>query len=502
LGFDHQVPPLPSGEYEGELKFDSSSAFGSSTLTGTIKAAIPEISVTAPQQGVAWERGETVTITWQSDYMPSGANVRLELTGPSSQVMASSVSDSGSFTWTVPTSGIQTGQYRVNVSPVGLPTMAGQSDQFWIGNAPPVQPTNRSPSDGAQGISSTPTLTSSTFTDPNAGDTHLASRWQLRSDTFGTSRFDNPLWDSMTDTLNLQSTTVPSGTLPPMADAETEITVEVGDHFFVPDQINVTRGQKVTLTVKNVGTESHSLYIPELETSTPTIAPGDTATMTFTPRRAGDFSFHCTVSNHEELEQEGTLEVVESTYWWRVRHQDDEGAWSPWSAETSFSIVYNPPISLPAGLLNFQNVLADFRSLSDLTLTYEPLGQDDINLGNMNVIGPAPAAENETPLRYAGVAFDLVARDQDGQLVTEFDQAYTLTVSYEDWQWQNGGIGAEQTLNLYWNRGQGWEPILPCDGCRHDWEENVIVARLDHLTQFALMGRPPARKAFIPIAIR
>jgi len=82
--------------------------------------------------------------------------------------------------------------------------------QVTLTASPPNQPSNISPADGASGISSTPTLQSSAFSDPDIGDTHAASQWQIR--TVLGSYFD-PVFDSGVDTLDLTSITVPSGIL-------------------------------------------------------------------------------------------------------------------------------------------------------------------------------------------------------------------------------------------------------------------------------------------------
>jgi hypothetical protein len=110
---------------------------------------------------------------------------------------------------------------------------------------PPDTPGNVAPADGAAGISLTPTLQSSGFSDPDTGDTHAASEWQLR---IGTGDYSSLAFDSGRDTTNLTAIAVPSG---------------------------------------------------RLSDST--------------------------------------------TYYWRVRHQDNHGAWSSWSAETSFSVEATEP---------------------------------------------------------------------------------------------------------------------------------------------------------------
>ncbi len=103
---------------------------------------------------------------------------------------------------------------------------------------PPDTPSNISPSNGATNVSVTPTLQSSAFSDPNSGDTHAASQWQVTSTS---GDYSSPVFDSGANTSNKTQIT-PSGNL-----------------------------------------------------------------------------------------SENT------TYYWHVRHQDNHGAWSSWSAETSFN---------------------------------------------------------------------------------------------------------------------------------------------------------------------
>ena len=48
-------------------------------------------------------------------------------------------------------------------------------------NAPPSTPTNISPTDATTDASLTPTLTAPVFSDPDTGDTHAATQWQVRT---------------------------------------------------------------------------------------------------------------------------------------------------------------------------------------------------------------------------------------------------------------------------------------------------------------------------------
>jgi hypothetical protein len=163
------------------------------------------------------------------------------------------------------------------------------------------------------------------------------------------------------------------------------------------------------------------------------------------------------------------------------------------------SILYKPPIVLPPGLLDFGWVFADFSDpgFGGFTIIYTELNFGDLGLGGASS-SALSAAQDGGPLYYGGRSFDLEVRDASGAPVTQFNQPFSLTVRYEDWQWKSGGIATEESLNLFWDTGQGWEPVLPCDGCSHDRVNNVIVAQLDHLTKFALLGDPFAQ-LYLPV---
>ncbi len=114
-------------------------------------------------------------------------------------------------------------------------------------NQPPNQPTNVSPDNGAVGVSLTVTLQSSPFSDPDAGDTHVASQWQV--------------------------TTTPGHYLPP------------------------------------------ATYLYD----------------------SGIDNQHLTQITPPSL-------AFNTTYYWHVRYQDNRGAWSGWSTETSFT-TFKPEFS-------------------------------------------------------------------------------------------------------------------------------------------------------------
>ena len=91
--------------------------------------------------------------------------------------------------------------YDIRFAAVGITSAPNQA---------PNQPGNVLPSDAASGQSLTPTLEASDFSDPDAGDTHGASQWQIR---ISSGDHSSPVFDSQTDTANLLDILVPSGKL-------------------------------------------------------------------------------------------------------------------------------------------------------------------------------------------------------------------------------------------------------------------------------------------------
>jgi thermitase len=122
----------------------------------------------------------------------------------------------------------------------------------------------------------------------------------------------------------------------------------------------------------------------------------------------------------------------------------------------------------------------------DLTLDF-PSGS--VSSSTTVIYMPNPAPSNPTgDLIFADMDCVLEATDDQGDPVTQFSLPYTLTLHYQDTDWQNAGVEDESTLNLYsWN-GSQWEATLPCSGCSLDTDNNVLVAVLDHFSEFGFMG--------------
>ena len=88
-----------------------------------------------------------------------------------------------------------------------------------------------------------------------------------------------------------------------------EITVEGSEFSFKPKSIELTKGDRVKLTFKNVGRQSHNFVIDELEIETKTIPGGASDTIEFVAEESGTFEFYCSVDNHKSFGMKGEMGV-------------------------------------------------------------------------------------------------------------------------------------------------------------------------------------------------
>lgn len=107
-------------------------------------------------------------------------------------------------------------------------------------------------------------------------------------------------------------------------------------------------------------------------------------------------------------------------------------------------------------------------------------------------------AESQAP---AGVSFHVEAYDELGTAVTTFTEPYTITINYTDAMWQSTEIDDENSLNLaYWDVSTNqWQTTHPCDDCSLNTETNQIITALNHMTEFALIGKSGGEMVFLPI---
>ena len=103
-----------------------------------------------------------------------------------------------------------TGSYTLTVtSPDGCSDTVSTYVTVQTCATPPVTPTNVSPSP-ATCVGLPVTLTASAFSDPGSGEHQDAAQWQIKAST---GDYSDPVFDSGTDTVNLNSITIPAGVL-------------------------------------------------------------------------------------------------------------------------------------------------------------------------------------------------------------------------------------------------------------------------------------------------
>jgi uncharacterized cupredoxin-like copper-binding protein len=115
-----------------------------------------------------------------------------------------------------------------------------------------------------------------------------------------------------------------------------KFTVTAREFAFDPMKLDVTSGQPVEITLQNKGAIEHDFSIQEIDLAgAPTAtgamhmhdgghmmsdqpklhvaaAAGSQGTLTFTPMKAGQYQFYCTVAGHKEAGMVGVLTVKAS----------------------------------------------------------------------------------------------------------------------------------------------------------------------------------------------
>jgi len=222
-------------------------------------------------------------------------------------------------------------------------------------NQPPNQPGNVSPADEAAGISLTPTLQSSGFSDPDAGDTHGASQWQI---TATSGDYSSPAFDGQIDNTNLVSIPIPTGKLGYSTTYYWHVRYQDnhGDWSSWSAETSFT-----TIPAPNQPPNQPGNASPAVESTgislTPTLQSsgfsdpdtGDNhgASQWQITGISGDYASPVFDSQIDNTNLLSTLVPAgklgySTTYYWHVRYQDNHGDWSPWSAETSFATMSAP----------------------------------------------------------------------------------------------------------------------------------------------------------------
>ena len=245
-------------------------------------------------------------------------------------------------------------------TPLGMATLPSGFEVI-IANWPPNQPSNVSPANGATGVSLTPTLCSTAFSDPDIGDAHAASQWQVRLSTID---YSTAVYDSSGSVSALTEVNIPSA--PGQGSRLNYSTTyywrvrhqdnhgawsdwSMETSFRTQGAPNASPSQPTNISPA-AGAVSIGL-MPTLESSA--FSDPDTGDMHYASEwqitgMPGDYSSPIFDSGID-ISYLTSVSVAtdtlnySTTYYWHVRHQDNHGAWSDWSTETSFTTAAAAP---------------------------------------------------------------------------------------------------------------------------------------------------------------
>ncbi|OGD10088.1 hypothetical protein A2397_04595 [Candidatus Amesbacteria bacterium RIFOXYB1_FULL_44_23] len=117
---------------------------------------------------------------------------------------------------------------------------------------------------------------------------------------------------SETKSSSTMSSDIPSATTAPqMTDSQVKtFELEAGSFYFKPNVISVKKGDKVKVVINSVSM-MHDFVIDELNVRMPVTKSGETNSVEFVADKAGTFEFYCSVGQHRQNGQVGTLVVTE-----------------------------------------------------------------------------------------------------------------------------------------------------------------------------------------------
>ena len=246
-----------------------------------------------------------------------------------------------------------------------------------VSNRTPATPVNSVPASGATGVSVTPTLGASPFSDPDTGaystvvDSHAASQWQVRTSS---GSYSSPAFDSGTVTGSSQLTSCYIG-----PDHQLAVSTKYYWHVRYQDSFGLWSGWSSETTFTTAATipdatqpvnvspyDGAARISPDhLLQSSPFYGVGGTTHQaSYWQVAAAGATDKNTDGSYQQplfdsrIDSNNLVSIViptgivdyGATYYWHVRYQDSTGAWSEWSDETSFTVVVNMPPSTPVNV--------------------------------------------------------------------------------------------------------------------------------------------------------
>ncbi len=224
--------------------------------------------------------------------------------------------------------------------------------------SPPERPANVAPADLAVSVGLTPTLEASGFADAQSGDTHLASEWQVTSRA---GDYSAPVFQQIGQRSGLTSMAVREGALANRTVYYWRVRYQdnhgTWSDFSAETGFATNNAPEKPANELPAGGASGVGVTPTLESSAfldVDQAESHLASQWRITGVAGDYSTPVldtgtVTSDLTQLTVGGGSLQYDTTYYWQVRHQDSQGSWSAWSAETGFATGPRP--SMPAALV-------------------------------------------------------------------------------------------------------------------------------------------------------
>ena len=224
---------------------------------------------------------------------------------------------------------------------------------FTTQNRPPNQPSCVSPEDGASVIALSPTLRSSAFSDPDAGDSHSASQWRI---TATSGDYSSPVFDTGADSFGLRQVTVEPGRLNGNTLYHWQVRHQDNHGLWSPwsHEFSFTSQNRPPNQPSCVSPEDGASGIalnPTLRSSAfsdPDVGDSHAASQWRIAAAPGDYGNPVwlspeVASDLTQITIAGGLLNGNTAYCWQVRHQDNRGDWSEWSEGRSFTTLNRPP---------------------------------------------------------------------------------------------------------------------------------------------------------------
>jgi len=135
LYYNWTIPTsVPAGsDYKIRISSSTNSTVYTETPTFTISIpATQSIQITSPVTNGSWAVQNPATITWTGGNSSDNVKIELLKAGALIQTITSSTKNSGSYSWTVPDTGISIGEYSVKITDLNNTSLYATSGSFWI----------------------------------------------------------------------------------------------------------------------------------------------------------------------------------------------------------------------------------------------------------------------------------------------------------------------------------------------------------------------------------